>query len=122
MRLPHDALALVSCWSCSAHLLMDPATARALQASGAGTHCTRCQPIVKAEQDANPCLPGRRCVHADYQRGPFAELVVTDVTDDRVTVVVLGVPDRPELADKFWPAGMRGRTVFARGELIMKGP
>jgi hypothetical protein len=120
VRLPHDALALVSCWRCSAHLLMDPATARALQQAG-GTYCKTCDPIVKAEQAANPCLPGRRCRHVDYQRGPFADLVVTGVNGDQVAVHVLGASSNQRMADRFWPPVMRGRTVFNRGELIMKG-
>lgn len=115
------ALALHSCWRCSAHLAGEPGVVQALRRAGAAAYCARCQVIADAEQAALPCLPGRRCVHVKYQSGPFAELVIEEVKDGQVKVFVLGFPDRPGLAWPFWPAVMRGRTMFARGELLMKG-
>lgn len=118
MSLP--PLALHSCWRCSAHLAGEPSVVQAVQRTGAGTYCARCEPIVKAEEAAIPCLPGRRCVHVQYQRGPFAEMVITKVDGDQVTVMRLGFPDGV-------PAGAHGfhhtigRGQFTRGELLMKG-
>lgn len=112
----------MSCWGCSGHLLVMPGLAAGLRRAGAGTYCKRCQRIIAAEEAARPCVPGARCVHVQYQSGPFSQLVIEKAEYDRVTVFVLGFPeDFAELARVFWPPCMQGRRVFARGELLMKG-
>lgn len=114
--------ALNGCWRCSAFLLCDPGWLEAMQKAGAPVYCPRCKKIMDAEQAKIPCLPGYRAVHADYQRGPFADLVITQVSGERVTVSVLGWPDADDaVLARWWPPVMHGRRVFFRGELVMKG-
>lgn len=88
--------------------------------SGANVYCDRCRKIVEAEQAARSCVPGTRCVHVDYQRGPFSDLVVREVAEDRVRVFVLGFPDGvPVTAHAFHHTV--GREWFTRGELLVVG-
>jgi hypothetical protein len=107
------------CARCSGDLLIEPQMLPS-EGSGAYVYCKPCKKIVDAEIAARPCVKGARCVHVDYQRGPFADLVVREVDGDRVKVMVLGHPDGV-------PAGACafhhtiGREWYTRGELIMKG-
>jgi hypothetical protein len=88
--------------------------------SGAWVYCKKCRAIVEAEQAGRPCVKGSRCVHVDYQRGPFADLVVLEVRDDEVRVMVLGFPDGlPAGAYEF--NHRLTREWFTRGELLMIG-
>jgi hypothetical protein len=116
----HGALSLTCCARCSAHLAAEPQTLPSKR-SGAFVYCGPCGEIVKTEQDARPCVPGARAVHVDYQRGPFADMVVREVRDDgRVLVFRLGAPDGvPTSAVEFHHTV--GMTWFTRGELIMTG-
>lgn len=91
-----------------------------LPGDGPWVYCRKCKPIVEAEQDARPCQPGARAVHVDYQRGPFAGMVVREVKDGRVRCSRLGAPDGvPASAVAFHHT--LGMQWFTRGELIMKG-
>lgn len=117
-------LDLTSCWRCSAFLVWQPGIVQGLHARGAGTYCQRCTKLNEAEEQGKPVVRNARCVHVDYQSGPFSDLVITAVDGDQVTVSVLGFPDRdkaePVLA-RWWPGIMQGRRTFSRGELLMKG-
>jgi|SRR5579859_7323169 len=107
-----DALCLTCCARCSAHLAAEPQAVPAEMFPV--VFCGPCRAIVEAEERARPCMPNRPCVHVDYQHGPFATLVVSDVHGDQVTVFALGFPGQPV---PFGP--LAGRSVFARGELLM---
>ena len=122
MRAAEGApLALVSCWRCAGHLLFEPGVVAGLRRAGAGTYCTRCKKIVDAGQ-ARPLARGSRCVHVQYQSGPFSQLIVSSVDGDQVTVFILGFPDRePDYSLRWWPPIMQGRRVFSRGELLATG-
>jgi hypothetical protein len=117
-------LDLCCCHRCSRDLVYQPGILQQLRARGVPTYCPRCQKIVDAERAARPVVPRMRCVHVDYQGGPFSDLVITAVDGDQVTVSVLGFPDwdkaKPILA-RWWPGIMQGRRTFSRGELLMKG-
>lgn len=60
------------------------------------------------------------CVHVDYQRGPFAQLVVREVQGDRVRVMTLGFPDGVPEGALAWSHTV-SREWFTRGELLMTG-
>jgi hypothetical protein len=123
MNLPPrrpGTLSLVGCARCKGFLAVEPQTLPS-ERSGAWVYCAECKPIVGAEQAARPCVPGARAVHVDYQRGPFADMVVREVDGDRVKISRLGCPDGvPAGAHAFHPPTM-GRVWFTRGELIMQG-
>jgi hypothetical protein len=100
----------------------DPHVLAALLAAGAPVLCKRCKAIVDAETAVRPVVKGGRCVHVDYQSGPFADLVIKAVDGDYVTVGVLGWPDADDGAlGRWWPRIMHGRRTFNRGELLMRG-
>jgi hypothetical protein len=120
-RLP--VLDLCCCHRCSRDLVYQPGILQQLRARGVPTYCPRCQKIVDAEQAARPVVPRMRCVHVDYQAGPFSDLFVKAVDGDRVTVGVLGLGTGvlPAYLTRWWPPIMHGRLTFSRGELLMKG-
>lgn len=115
--------AWVLCARCSRDLLVEPRMlprASGLPGDGPWVYCKRCKRIVDAEIAARPCQPGARAVHIDYQRGPFADMVVREVKDGRVRVSRLGAPDGvPASAAAFHHTV--GQQWFTRGELVMKG-
>ena len=118
------ALDLCCCHRCSRDLVYQPGILQQLRARGVPTYCPRCQKIVDAERAARPVVPRMRCVHVDYQGGPFSDLVITAVDGDQVTVSVLGFPDWDKaklILARWWPGIMQGRRTFSRGELLMKG-
>lgn len=116
-------VAWVSCWRCSGDLLIPPhelPRSSGLPGDGPEVYCRKCKPIVNAERARRPCVPGARCVHVDYPRGPFADMVVREVDGARVRCMVLGFPDGvPESAWEF--NHNIGREWYTRGELIMTG-
>ncbi len=115
--------AWVSCYRCRGDLFIEPQMlprASGLPGDGPEVYCRKCKKIVDAERARWLCVPGARCVHVDYPRGPFANLVVKAVDGDRVKCMVLGFPDGvPEGAYAFHHTV--GREWYARGELIMAG-
>jgi hypothetical protein len=112
-------LCLTCCARCNAFLAAEWQTLPS-ERSGAGVYCKTCKPVVEAEQAARPCVAGARCVHVDYQRGPFADLVVREVRGDDVRVFVLGHPDGvPKSAYAIHHTV--GRQWFKRSELVMVG-
>jgi hypothetical protein len=116
-------VAWVCCARCTGDLFLEPQTLPAssgLPGDGPWVYCKRCKPIVEAEQAARPCVPGARCVHVSYPRGPFADRVVREVDGDRVKVMTLGFPDGvPEGAYAFHHTV--GQEWFGRAELVMVG-
>jgi hypothetical protein len=56
-------------------------------------------------------MRGQVVRHADYQSGPFCDLVVAETDGEHVTVHALGSPQR---------AGYDGRSVYHRGELVTR--
>jgi hypothetical protein len=117
-------VAWVSCARCAGDLFIPPSSlprSSGLPGDGPWVYCGKCQKIVDAEQAARPAEVGARCVHADYQRGPFADMVIREIDGDRIKISYLGCPDgMPPTAVEFCPAVL-GREWFHRGELIMKG-
>jgi len=112
-------LCLTGCARCNAFIVMEPQMLPS-ERSGANKYCNKCRSIVAAEQAARPCIKGARCVHVDYQRGPFSSRVVTEVRDDQVRVMTLGFPEGvPQGALDFHYTV--GREWFTRGELLMAG-
>jgi len=115
-------VAWVTCAWCTGDLFVEPQTlpsSSGLPGDGPWVYCKRCKPIVDAEQSARPCQPGARAVHVDYQRGPFADMVVREVRDGRVRVFRLGFPDGvPKGAARFHHT--IGQEWFTRGELVMR--
>lgn len=116
-------VAWVSCARCSGELFAEPQTlprSSGLPGDGPWVYCKTCRPLVERERAARPCVPGARCVHVDYPRGPFADMVVTKVEGDQVMTMVLGFPDGvPEGAWLFHHT--IGHKQYTRGELIMTG-
>ena len=116
-------VAWVSCWRCSGDLFIEPQMlprSSGLPGDGPWVYCKKCKPVVDAEIARRPCVPGARCVHVDYPRGPFADMVVCQTAGDRVRTMVLGFPDGvPAGAHQFHHTV--GRTWYTRGELIMTG-
>jgi len=110
---------LTGCARCNAFLAIEPQCMPSAR-SGANTYCNPCRKIVEAEQAARPCVPGACCVHVDYQRGPFAQLVVREVQGDRVRVMTLGFPDGVPEGALAWSHTV-SREWFTRGELLMTG-
>lgn len=117
-------VAWVCCARCSKDLFIPPTSlprSSGLPGDGPWLYCKTCKPIVDAEIAKRPVELGARCVHVDYQRGPFADMVIREIDGDRIKVSYLGSPDGiPPTAVEFCPAVL-SRTWFARGELIMKG-
>lgn len=117
------------CENCQTELLVEPGYADWLFSMGESApplYCERCKAAVMREEQRKPVTVNARCVHVDLQRGPFSELVITKVDGDRITVSVLGLggtdPERQaEMTGRWWPAIMRGRCVFSRNELLMRG-
>jgi hypothetical protein len=116
-------VAWVCCARCSRDLFIPPhelPRSSGLPGDGPWLYCKRCKPVVDAEIARRPCVPGARCVHVDYQRGPFADMVVREVDGTRVRVMHLGFPGGvPESAWEFHHTTVR--EWFTRGELIMQG-
>ncbi len=116
-------VAWVCCARCSGDLLIEPQMlprSSGLPGDGPQVYCRKCKPIVDAEIARRPCVPGARCAHVDYPRGPFADMIVREIDGDRVRVIRLGFPDGvPETAWKFHHTA--GREWYTRGELIMTG-
>jgi len=116
-------VAWVSCYRCSGDLFLDPWTlprSSGLPGDGPEVYCRKCKPIVDGERARRPCVPGARCVHVDYPRGPFADMIVRETAGERVRTMVLGFPDGvPEAAWEFHHT--IGRGWYTRGELIMTG-
>lgn len=116
-------VAWVSCARCTGDLFIEPQMlprSSGLPGDGPWVYCKKCTPVVDAEIAARPCVIGARAVHVDYQRGPFADMVVREVKDGRVRVSRLGAPDGvPASAVAFHHT--IGQQWFTRGELIMQG-
>lgn len=116
-------VAWVCCARCSGDLFIPPhqlPSSSGLPGDGPWVYCKKCKPIVESEQAARPVMTGARCVHVDYQRGPFADMIIREVDGDRIKVSRLGAPDGvPESAWAFHHTV--GQTWFTRAELIMKG-
>jgi hypothetical protein len=119
------------CAGCNGTLLLDEAqaaTAEAGDRAGAYLLCGSCRKIADAEQAKRPVAVGARCVLRLWQSGPFADLFITAVDGDSITVGVLGLggvePGRVrEILGRCWPAGLwdRDPLAFDRSELMMKG-
>jgi hypothetical protein len=117
-------VAWICCARCTGDLFIPPSSlprSSGLPGDGPWAYCSKCKPIVDAEIARRPVELGARCVHVDYQRGPFSDMVIRKIDGDRIKVSYLGCPDgMPETAVAFCPAVL-GREWFTRGELIMKG-
>lgn len=116
-------VAWVSCARCTGDMFIPPSSlprSSGLPGDGPRVYCKKCKPVVDAEIARRPVKVGARCVHVDYQRGPFAGMVIREIKDGRVRISRLGAPDGVPLgADKFHHTV--GMTWFTRGELIMAG-
>ena len=117
------AVAWVCCARCSGDLFIPPhqlPASSGLPGDGPWVYCKTCKPIVDAEIARRPCEVGARCVHVDYQRGPFSDMVIREINGDRIRVSRLGAPDGiPRSAVTFHHTV--GQEWFTSGELIMKG-
>lgn len=121
-------LAWRGCAGCNGTLLLDEdqaALAEAQDRAGIYLLCAGCQKRADAEEAARPVAVGSRCVHWSYQSGPFAELYITEVSGDQITVGVLGMAGTDEkqlsiILGQWWPPAMGGKRTFHRSELRMR--
>ena len=117
------------CERCQVDLLVEPEYGDWLMRKGESAPpllCPKCKILAQREEAARPVVPNARCVHVDYQRGPYSDLYIVKVEGDLVTVGVTGTggmePERQaEILERFHPGIMHGRRVFHRNELLMRG-
>jgi hypothetical protein len=117
------------CERCQTELLVEPEYGEWLLSKGDSAPpllCPRCQDITRREEQSKPVVANARCVHVDYQRGPFSDLAIVKVDGSQVTVCVLGLggvePERQaEILKGIHPGVMHGRRTFHRNELLMRG-
>jgi hypothetical protein len=122
-----------SCDGCGGTLHLDPSMESQVRFNDAHfgwpyTYCGKCRRAEEKREAAVTVQKGARCRLRSWPSGPFADLVVTAVDGDRITVASLGLGGVPAeeqrviLARAGWPARIiDAGFVLTRADLHMEG-